>query len=389
MRMMKGLAWPLGLNRAGSLGAKNGRVLAFLTLMVVAAVSAPAVASAAGPPPMGPAAYTITPELRSMIKYFEGIPTRLPIAKDGYGQRATLKASEAVLYEDSEDNCTVGWGHLVHKKACREADGGPWPFESATNQLNTDIETDVIIPLDKCDGTRDLSSGEVIGAAGLVYNYGTGIIGDRCKGWLQEQLDKVNDPDYDWKDLTAGHHQSPAWRPAVEIWEASGGRAGDSPVQASQKKYPPDYKSGAPTWKIDTAIETTNGAKGADGKITITTQPPDPVAGLTGKPTTYVCARTEKPEDNCGKFYPYEQVDITATPGPGWTFDKWKEMNTKNDAKYRDLCAEEDPKASVCSLPVQDQLVRAIAVFKKAPSCPAPGSASDARAAGGTARHDA
>jgi len=150
-------------------------------------------------------------------------------------------------------------------------------------------------------------------------------------------------------------------------------------------------KPRGPIWTIATEIEQEGPkgkiTKGGDGEITIKPNGYDPLVDRT--PTeSKVCATTANPEKRCGPFYIDEPVTIIAKPtNSHWTFARWKALTKTGAAPFRDLCAEPKQQGAECTVPaLQDQLVRAIAVFK--PSCK-PGPAGDARAAGGPAGRDA
>ncbi len=77
---------------------------ALLTCVLVADVSALTVPPATGqspPPQLGPLTYTITDDMRMMLKYLEGIPTE----GDINGQRPSFEASYAKRLEQS------AWGY--------------------------------------------------------------------------------------------------------------------------------------------------------------------------------------------------------------------------------------------------------------------------------------
>ncbi len=384
-------------NAAGPLPARTGRsptqsvrvlrsrgharpAAALAGLAVALSVSGASIGGVAAQPSAGStSAYTVTAGLVMVIKYYEGIPTA-PSGRGDTAQSPSLSANRGCLYNDgdptcwsptskAEGNCTIGWGHLFYPPHLCAQETATFPkgmtLYTANWQLGRDLEAKVSL-VNSCLGTGapdhhlqdlDLDAGQLRSLVGLVYQQGSPLIGKTCKGELTTALEKAKSTKGISDVLVAEikkYHGSGTLtsRGDYEIWDATGG----------------DEGSRRPAiWTVATAIEPA----GAPGKITITpTGTYDSLAGVTPEKSTMTCASTEggkaRPQVKCGKFYLGDEVDITAsTDRPEyWQFVGWRPVNFPYD-QFRDLCVvkfEHDPS---CKVPVQDQLVRAVAVFKK------------------------
>ena len=104
-----------------------------------------------------------------VVKYYEGIPTNHRQQGDSLLSPPSLLANRAVLYNDSQGNCTIGWGHLVvypetkthpriGKHRCNATDraryGEGWTFSEAAQHLDSDIDINALEPLNRCETDR-------------------------------------------------------------------------------------------------------------------------------------------------------------------------------------------------------------------------------------------
>jgi GH24 family phage-related lysozyme (muramidase) len=335
-------------------------------------------AAAARQSPPARADYTVTPDLVMVIKYYEGIPTTPTVKGDqppDTDQSPSLRADRANKYDDSGGDCTIGWGHLFYPPhPCSKEPSFPKgvTLPTANYQLRGDLNAKVNL-IDTCLGGVTLSPGQFRSLVSLVFQHGSSLIGTDCKGPVTKALKapKSNTMKVLVEEIRAYHSGN---RAAWEIWDATNGKEG-SPRP--------------PAWTVATEIEQ----QGTDGKITaggdgeIKIAPAGEDDALAGvKPTeSFDCATTAEPQKKCGPFYIDEQVKITAKPAKNWKFAGW-EAPKDGTGDTRDLCAKPKQQGATCTVAIQDQLVRAIAVFK--PSCQEPGAAGDARAAGGPAGSD-
>lgn len=363
--------------------------LAVVAAAGVAALTATAAVTELGAPP--PGQFTLTPELRMVIKYAEGFPSP---GNPPPGNRPTVDANAAVLYTDSNGHCTIGWGHL--DLGC---DQRQWTFEHANRQLDADIMQQAMDPLNHCVATINeirtnaklpalqLTAGQMRALADLVFNLGynrtvnkriLGYVGSgrhrrqvvkkilACQGPVATGLEAKAYSVPTILTLARTAYHATGRRLSEEIWDATNPTDGVPPTNGLPREA---------RWDIATEIQPRRAA----AEITIApTGQFDPLVGQS--PTSddaTVCARTAHPQKLCGKFYPDEQVKITAqATNSSWQFVRWKAVDTNGAAAFRDLCAatQADAQSPSCTVSVQDQLVRAIAVFKKT-SCPVPGSA--------------
>ena len=347
----------------------------------VAVVCAVATGSAsAGDGPVGQ--FKIDDAIRMVVKYYEGIPTNHRQQGDSLLSPPSLLANRAVLYNDSQGNCTIGWGHLVvypetkthpriGKHRCNATDraryGEGWTFSEAAQHLDSDIDINALEPLNRCVHVA-LTPGQVRALVGLLYQTGPNRLITRtiaktnpktkkvvklipCQGSLALAL---NSGKFDLPALIRRALKGYKSRAEEEVWDATDGKQGQRRPAA---------------WRIATAIEP----RGAVGTIKITpTGAPDSIDHVAPAKTTRVCATTEGADKNvekrCGPFDIDEQVSITAsTKSSKWRFVGWKAVDD-DTGETRDLCAKEGDSDS-CTVNVRDQLVRAIAVFRKS-SCP-------------------
>jgi GH24 family phage-related lysozyme (muramidase) len=298
-----------------------------------------------------------------VVKYYEGIPTNHK-GKGDTPQSPSLLANRAVAYNDQQHNCTIGWGRLLKYKPCHGEYPSGIDFPTAEKWLNEDIKKIGLDPLDHCINVP-LSAGQVRALVGLIYNTGPNNTINKVKKRGKKVVKILPCQGPITLALNAGHYdQVPALirhfqprrtqgeRADYEIFDWEGGKAVDG-----GKRRPP-------AWTIATAIEP----KGAKATITVTpTGEPDPLAGVTPDTTSQTCATTEgakksKPEGKCGPYYTDEQVKIKASSTSGWEFVGWKALND-DTGDTRDVCAKEP--GDTCTKTVDDQLLRAVAVFKK------------------------
>jgi GH24 family phage-related lysozyme (muramidase) len=378
-------------------GVSIAMVAVAALFMSLATLAAGRTDFAAQDPAQQPAKYPVTADLLMVMKYYEGIPTTSTqkgkppklYATDRSGQNPSLYADLAKYYDDRpvRGNCTIGWGHLVAYKPCASRKGG-WDFETATKNLTKDI-SDKLKALN-CERPT-LSPGEIRAVTSFIYQAGPSYLTEPtatknnkgkvtykyCQGELAQKLNAhgVNTVNVITNFISSAmvgrkkHRRKyiavyPT-RAKEEIWDATGGKACcDRPA----------------AYSIQTAIWP----QGAVGTITITpTGARDDLSGDTSPPKPKICATTEAkkatPAKACGKYYLDEQVTIDATPHCTCsTFLYWQAVDDGTNAHgvhYRDLCAGQ---SKICTVRVQDQLVRAIAVYETVcvPASGAPGGSS-------------
>ena len=246
---------------------------------------------------------------------------------------------------------------------------------TAVYQLNGDLRAKLQL-INQCLTKKGvvLSAGQLRALASLVFQQGSPLLGKTCHSQFTKDL--INAKRDVTKVLVAeikAKHGTKG-RGAYEIWDATNGTDGE--------KRPAN-------WTVATEVATQQGSgekikEGADGQIKIKpTDAQDGAEALTGvtPSKSYDCASVSDPEQRCGPFYIDEHVEITAAPTkPGWQFVRWESLSD-GTGDTRDLCAKPTQQGATCTVNIQDQLVRAIAVFKKNPGCPVPGANGNAAGA--------
>ena len=283
---------------------------------------------------------------RMEIKFYEGIPTKGDAPPRGYGQSPSLKAESAVFYNDSNNYCTVGWGHLVPgRRPCtaNEKSGSGITFAYAETQLTADIQRTGLKPLDACIKVP-LTAGQVRALVAFLYQQGPNRAINRTKSVDRKGKKEVTILPCEGKialALNAGHYDQV---PGL-IRKFQGGNRAEEEIYDYT-----DGQDGSPRpskWIVRAAINPT----GAVGMVTVN--------GL-------VCASTEpsvRQASRCGYFPINAQVTIKATTNDRrWHFVRWESLDTA-----RDVCAGQ---GATCTARVRDQLVRAIAVFARNPTQP-------------------
>lgn len=365
----------------------HARLLAVATVSLLATGTA-LTAAAVGQAGDGEQHFTADDDTRIVVKYYEGIPTDGDSPPKSFGQTPNLDADRAIVYNDSSGYCTIGWGHLIGKRGCNGTDyakygnpkdGDGWTFDEANNALDPDIQRTALDPLDKCI-TVPLTPGQLRAMVGLLYNTGPNTTINRiqylprkkkggkrpykivsCGGPFTKALNARKFAEV--PDLIRRFQRAQGPRGGWEVYDFTDGKQGSTRP---------------PIWNVATAIQTdiVPGLKQTPSAATITVTPTgqrDDLSGVTPKTDSIVCATTvkgQKVAERCGPFYTDEQVEIKATTkASDWRFSEWLQVDDDTNSR-RDLCATDGQQnQATCTVDVQDQLVRAIAVFVQ--TCPA------------------